>query len=102
MYATIKAIEGGSTTKEDGVDWLKYWIVFAVFCTLEHFTAIILCVIPIFYPIKVSFLLWCMLPRFKGSLIVYDNVIIPILGKSDADGVKLDQSTNTTSSGKKD
>ncbi len=75
VYATVVAIE--STNKEDDTQWLTYWVVFALFSTIENFTSIILYWLPFFYPLKVTVLLWCMSPKYNGATIVYENIIRP-------------------------
>lgn len=79
MYCTIKAIE--YPEKENDVNWLVYWVVFGLFCVLDNFIHYVLYWIPIFYPIKVTFLLWCMLPKYKGARVVYDGAVKPMFLK---------------------
>ncbi|KAJ1438361.1 receptor accessory protein 6 [Ochromonadaceae sp. CCMP2298] len=74
-YASLVAIE--STSKEDDTQWLTYWVVFAVFCLFENFVDYILYWLPFYYAIKVSFLVWCMIPKYNGALVVYNNVLKP-------------------------
>ena len=63
---TILAIE--SEKKDDDTRWLIYWVVFATLCMIDPFVeAFVINWIPFFYPLKVSFLLWMMLPHTKGS-----------------------------------
>jgi receptor expression-enhancing protein 5/6 len=89
MYATIKAIE--TPSKADDCDWLMYWVVFGMFCVIENFAEVFLYFIPFFYPLKVTFLLWCMLDQFKGAKVVYDNVIQPIIKRHSAVDAALDE-----------
>lgn len=81
-YASIVAIE--STGKEDDTQWLTYWVVFAFFCVIENFTDYILYWVPFYYAIKVTFLAWCMIPKYQGAKIVYTNVIKPIFEKHES------------------
>ena len=89
MYATIKTIENPG--KEDELDWLIYWVVFATICVIENFIDFFIYFIPFYYPLKVSFLLWCMLERFKGSKVVYDLLIKPLMSKVSAIDAALDE-----------
>jgi len=79
FYATVAAIE--SKTKNDDTQWLVYWTVFGLFCVVENFVEWILYWIPFYYPLKVSFLLWCFVPKFHGAQIVYNNIIKPQFDK---------------------
>lgn len=93
VYATIKAIE--TEDKEDDTDWLIYWVVFSAFHVIENFIEFVVYWIPFFYPLKVTFLLWCMLPQYKGSHIIYKNVIKPFFDKHSA---AIDEALNSFSS----
>ncbi len=75
VYASIRAIE--TSDKEDDTQWLVYWVVFSSFCLVENFVDLLKYWIPFWYPMKVTFLLWCMLPQYKGAQIIYDTVIKP-------------------------
>jgi len=79
VYATIHAIE--SETKTDDTEWLTYWVVFSSFSIIENFVEFIKYWIPFYYPLKVTFLLWCMLPNYRGANVVYLNVIKPLFLK---------------------
>lgn len=76
-YATIRALE--SATKDDDTEWLTYWVVFATFSLLENFVEFVIYWIPFYYPAKVTFLLWCMLPQYKGAAKVYEFAIKPLV-----------------------
>lgn len=78
VYATIISLE----KKDDAVSiqWLSYWIVFGLFCLLEKFVDYLLFWIPFYYPFKISFLVWCMHPKWKGSVTVYESLIKPHVG----------------------
>ena len=76
---TISAIES-EKKKDDDTQWLIYWVVFATFCMIDPLVeAIVIYWIPFFYPLKVSLLLWMMLPQTKGANIVY-KVMLPYFG----------------------
>lgn len=76
---TIRAIE--SETKVDDTEWLIYWVVFATFNLVDPFVGtVVIYWIPFFYPLKVSFLLWMMLPQTKGANVVF-QLVAPHLGK---------------------
>ena len=81
-YCSIHAIE--SSEKDDDTQWLTYWVVFAFFCVIENFTDYILYWIPFYYAIKISFLVWCMTPQYKGAKIVYNTAIKPVFQKHES------------------
>ncbi len=82
MYATIHALE--TLRKEDDTEWLMYWIVFATFSIIENFVEFVIYWIPFYYPLKVTFLLWCMLPQYKGAAYVYEHAIKPLFLKHES------------------
>ena len=81
-YASVAAIE--STDKTDDTQWLTYWVVFAFFCVFENFTDYILYWVPFYYAIKVTFLVWCMIPKYRGAVQVYNSVIQPLFKKHES------------------
>lgn len=81
-YATLLTLE--SKNKSDDVEWLMYWVVFGTFSLVENFVEWIVYWIPFYFPVKVTFLLWCMLPQYKGAELVYLQVIKPIFLKHES------------------
>jgi receptor expression-enhancing protein 5/6 len=74
-YDTIKHLEGNK--KDEHTLWLAYWVIFGTVSVCEMGFKWIVQRIPLYYPIKITFLLWCMLPQYKGSIWVYDNIVKP-------------------------
>eukprot|EP01039_Chlorochromonas_danica_P011128 gene11128-12403_t len=64
-YATIVALE--TAQKHDDTTWLTYWVFFATLTSIENFVEFVIYWIPFYYPLKVTFLLWCMLPQYQGA-----------------------------------
>lgn len=95
-YMTLKAIE--SVEKTDDTEWLMYWVVFATLFLIENFLEWVLYWIPHYYALKVTFLLWCMLPRYHGAKLVYQTLIEPLYKKH---GDAIDAALNTVSNKEK-
>jgi receptor expression-enhancing protein 5/6 len=73
-YQSFKAIE--TSAKDDDKKWLTYWVIFASLQNLEFFSGYIVFWIPFYQPLRLAFLIWCMLPiPSNGSKIIYDQVI---------------------------
>jgi len=82
-YASIKALE--SSRKEDDTQWLTYWVVYAVFGTVEFFSDILLSWFPFYWLFKCMFLAWCAAPAsWNGSMVVYRRLIRPYFLKYEA------------------
>lgn len=80
-YKSIKALETKDDDEDDKI-WLTYWCVFGVFTLVDEFGYIILNLIPFYFYIKLIFFIWMMNPNTKGSLIVYNKVLKPLLARN--------------------
>jgi hypothetical protein len=58
---------------------MMYWIVFALFTTLETFLDIFFSWFPFYYEIKILFILWVLSPATRGSSLLYKKVVHPML-----------------------
>ena len=59
--------------------WLTYWVVFASFTLLEVFIDYILFWVPLYYILKLGFLVWLFLPATQGAPKVFKLVVAPVL-----------------------
>jgi len=76
-FESFKALEGNSV---EGMQfWLTYWLVFSSFVLLEAMIDYLLFWVPLYYLLKLVFLLWLFLPMTRGATVVYTNVIAPLL-----------------------
>ena len=78
-YQSYKAIK--SKNLREYVKWMMYWIVFALFTTMETFADLFISWVPFYYEAKVLFLFWLLSPVTKGSSILYRKYIHPRLVK---------------------
>lgn len=76
-YRSYKAIKNKDVREH--VKWMMYWIVFALFTTLETFSDIFLSWFPFYYEIKILFILWVLSPATRGSSLLYKKVVHPLL-----------------------
>ncbi|KAI8898463.1 TB2/DP1, HVA22 family-domain-containing protein, partial [Globomyces pollinis-pini] len=81
-YASFKAIE--SSNKDDDVQWLTYWTVFAFLNLIEFFSDILLFWLPFYYFFKATIILYLVLPQTRGALTVYQSILRPFLVKEQA------------------
>lgn len=62
--------------------WMKYWICFGAFSSIEILTDLFLSFwLPLYYEAKIFFLLWLVSPYSNGAHILYTTVIKPQLDK---------------------
>jgi receptor expression-enhancing protein 5/6 len=81
-YESFKAIEHFKSEREDAPvlmrTWLTYWIVYSLFSVVEVFVDYILYWIPLYYLVKLVFLVW-LFPRQGGADVIYKLIIEPTL-----------------------
>ena len=76
-YKSFKAIE--SKEQDDDVQWLTYWMVYGLFVVTDEYVGFILSIIPFYYLIRLSFMVYLFLPQTKGAIKVYHIAIAPLL-----------------------
>ena len=79
IYLNFKSFE--RFEKDDDKYFLKYWVIFGLLNMFDIFGSFIINRIPMYYAIKLVFLIWMFLPNFQGSILVYDFVIDPLFNK---------------------
>ncbi|XP_015262442.1 PREDICTED: receptor expression-enhancing protein 1 isoform X2 [Gekko japonicus] len=80
-YYSYKAVK--SKDIKEYVKWMMYWIIFAVFTTVETFTDIFLCWFPFYYELKIAFVAWLLSPYTKGSSLLYRKFVHPTLSSKE-------------------
>ena len=73
-YMSFKSLE----SKTEDSWWLKYWVVFSTFCIVEKVFGIVLMMIPMYYILKLVFIVWMWYPSTKGALILYETALRPV------------------------
>ncbi|XP_038641075.1 receptor expression-enhancing protein 1-like isoform X2 [Scyliorhinus canicula] len=80
-YTSYKAVK--TKNVKEYVRWMMYWIVFAIFTTIETFTDIFISWFPFYYEIKVAFVVWLLSPYTKGASMIYRKFIHPTLSSKE-------------------
>ncbi|XP_067838403.1 receptor expression-enhancing protein 1-like isoform X5 [Heptranchias perlo] len=62
---------------------MMYWIIFALFTTLETFTDLFLPWFPFYYELKIAFVIWLLSPYTKGSSVLYRKFVHPTLSSKE-------------------
>merc|ERR1711966_236526 len=76
-YMSLKAID--TPEHADDIQWLTYWVVFAIFSILENVMAFLTEMIPFYYVLKVCLFAWLCHPKFMGAGLVYKQLIKPFV-----------------------
>lgn len=90
-FATLRTLEGRDSAEH--IRWLKYWAVFGFVYVLDIIFNVSLGKLG--HAIRLSVLLWLLLPQTAGASIVYDHVIAPLF-RSNKDS--LDHALNSVQS----
>ncbi|XXQ34250.1 Receptor expression-enhancing protein [Plasmodiophora brassicae] len=77
IYASFRCLESDDPGKSDVSSWLMYWVVFGVFQMSEVVADSFLSSFPFYYPLKVVFVLWCLLPGYRGANTLYSSIVDP-------------------------
>ncbi|XP_019132689.1 receptor expression-enhancing protein 1 isoform X2 [Larimichthys crocea] len=82
-YSSYKAVK--SKDVKEYVKWMMYWIIFALFTTVEVFTDMFLCWLPFYYELKIAIVVWLLSPYTKGSSVLYRKFVHPTLSSKEKD-----------------
>lgn len=80
-YESYKAVKSANVRQY--VRWMMYWVIFAIFTTVETFTDILLSWVPFYYEIKVGFVVWLLSPYTKGAAFLYRKFVHPMLSRKE-------------------
>lgn len=78
-YRSYKAIK--TKNVREYVKWMMYWVIFALFLTCETFADMVLSWLPLYYEVKIIFIIWLLSPATRGSSILYRKFVHPRLVK---------------------
>ncbi|GFU49704.1 receptor expression-enhancing protein 4 [Nephila pilipes] len=82
-YASYKTVK--TKNVRDYVKWMMYWIVFALYTSIEIFTDMFLAFwFPFYYEFKILFVLWLICPATRGSTYIFKKFINPLLSRHEA------------------
>lgn len=82
VYSTFKAIEMRDRNEQH--KWLLYWAAYGSFSIIEAVTDKFLYWFPLYYHVKLAFLVWLQLPSAEGSKQLYTNHMRPFLMRHQA------------------
>ncbi|XP_030046912.1 receptor expression-enhancing protein 1 isoform X4 [Microcaecilia unicolor] len=80
-YYSYKAVK--SKDIKEYVKWMMYWIIFALFTTVETVTDIFLSWFPFYYELKIAFVAWLLSPYTRGSSLLYRKFVHPTLSSKE-------------------
>ncbi|KAK9074039.1 hypothetical protein SSX86_006634 [Deinandra increscens subsp. villosa] len=86
VYSTFKAVETKDQNEQQ--KWLLYWAVYGSFSVGEIFADKFISWFPLYYHMKLAFLVWLQLPTTNGAKQLYMNHLRPFFLRHQA---RLDQ-----------
>ncbi|XP_015234786.1 PREDICTED: receptor expression-enhancing protein 3 [Cyprinodon variegatus] len=61
------------------VRWMMYWIVFALYTVAETITDLTVAWFPLYYELKIAFVIWLLSPYTRGASLIYRKCLHPLL-----------------------
>ncbi|XP_040340991.1 receptor expression-enhancing protein 3 [Herpailurus yagouaroundi] len=65
------------------VRWMMYWIVFALYTVIETITDQTVAWFPLYYELKIAFVIWLLSPYTKGASLIYRKFLHPLLSSKE-------------------
>lgn len=76
-YYSYKAVK--TKNVKEYVRWMMYWIVFALYTVVETITDLTLAWFPLYYELKIAFVIWLLSPYTRGASLIYRKCLHPLL-----------------------
>ncbi|XP_018605138.1 receptor expression-enhancing protein 3-like [Scleropages formosus] len=80
-YYSYKAVK--TKNVKEYVRWMMYWIVFALYTAVESVTDLSLSWFPLYYEIKIAFVIWLLSPYTRGASLIYRKFLHPLLSSKE-------------------
>uniref|UniRef100_A0A3B3X4T3 Receptor expression-enhancing protein n=1 Tax=Poecilia mexicana TaxID=48701 RepID=A0A3B3X4T3_9TELE len=58
---------------------MMYWIVFALYTVVETITDLTVAWFPLYYELKIAFVIWLLSPYTRGASLIYRKCLHPLL-----------------------
>ncbi|XP_056153022.1 receptor expression-enhancing protein 3 [Lampris incognitus] len=76
-YYSYKAVK--TKNVKEYVRWMMYWIVYALYTVVETITDLTLAWFPLYYEVKIAFVIWLLSPYTRGASLIYRKCLHPLL-----------------------
>ncbi|MEJ1288173.1 receptor accessory protein 3 [Cricetulus griseus] len=80
-YYSYKAVK--TKNVKEYVRWMMYWIVFALYTVIETVADQTLVWFPLYYELKIAFVIWLLSPYTKGASLIYRKFLHPLLSSKE-------------------
>ncbi|KAK1794208.1 hypothetical protein P4O66_010725 [Electrophorus voltai] len=76
-YYSYKAVK--TKNVKEYVRWMMYWIVFSLYTVVETISDLTIAWFPLYYEIKIAFVIWLLSPYTRGASLIYRKILHPLL-----------------------
>ncbi|NXP44137.1 REEP3 protein, partial [Heliornis fulica] len=80
-YYSYKAVK--TKNVKEYVRWMMYWIVFALYTFTETITDLTVSWFPLYYELKIAFVIWLLSPYTRGASLIYRKFLHPLLSSKE-------------------
>ncbi|KAM6442511.1 receptor expression-enhancing protein 3 [Liasis olivaceus] len=80
-YYSYKAVK--TKNVKEYVRWMMYWIVFALYTVTETVADLLLSWFPLYYELKIAFVVWLLSPYTRGASLIYRKFLHPLLSSKE-------------------
>ncbi|KAF7247200.1 Receptor expression-enhancing protein 3 [Varanus komodoensis] len=80
-YYSYKAVK--TKNVKEYVRWMMYWIVFALYTVTEAVTDLMISWFPLYYELKIAFVIWLLSPYTRGASLIYRKFLHPLLSSKE-------------------
>ncbi|KPP76820.1 receptor expression-enhancing protein 3-like [Scleropages formosus] len=80
-YYSYKAVK--TKNVKEYVRWMMYWIVFALYTVVETVMDLTVSWFPLYYEIKIAFVIWLLSPYTRGASLIYRKCLHPLLSSKE-------------------
>eukprot|EP00073_Rattus_norvegicus_P054684 XP_017457108.1 PREDICTED: receptor expression-enhancing protein 3 isoform X1 [Rattus norvegicus] len=80
-YYSYKAVK--TKNVKEYVRWMMYWIVFALYTVIETVADQTLAWFPLYYELKIAFVIWLLSPYTRGASLIYRKFLHPLLSSKE-------------------
>lgn len=75
----FKAVEQRTGRTDQLRFWCQYWIILVILVIFDEIAGALISRIPMYYEVKLAFLVYLWYPQTRGSDIVYENFVRPLV-----------------------
>ncbi|KAL3755574.1 hypothetical protein ACJRO7_002602 [Eucalyptus globulus] len=80
-FQCYKVVEKNRVQIEELRHWCQYWIILAMFTVLERIADVLISWLPMYWELKLGFIIYLWHPKTRGTGYVYDALLHPFMAR---------------------